>query len=77
MMRERPDAMSLLPTITVPTIVIGATHDPIIPADESRAMADQIPHGQAVIIDEVGHLSNLERPDVFNAAIINWMQRNV
>ncbi|MEY3990144.1 MAG: hypothetical protein RI985_1225 [Chloroflexota bacterium] len=77
MMRERPDASALLPHITVPTLVIGATHDPIIPADESRAMAAQIPHGQAIIIDEVGHLSNLERPDLFNSAIINWMQREV
>lgn len=77
MMRERPDATDLLPHITVPTLVIGATHDPIIPSDESRAMADNIPHGQVVIIDEVGHLSNLERPDIFNAAIINWMQRDV
>jgi pimeloyl-ACP methyl ester carboxylesterase len=75
MMRERPDATSLLPHITVPTLVIGATHDPIIPADESRAMADRVPNGHALIIDEVGHLSNLERPDIFNAAIINWMQR--
>lgn len=77
MMRERPDATPLLPHITVPTLVIGATHDPIIPAEESRAMAAQIPHCQTVIIDEVGHLSNLERPDLFNAAIINWMQHEV
>ena len=74
MMRERPDATPLLPQITVPTLVVGASDDPIIPAHESLQMATALPNGNAVIIAESGHLSNLERPDVFNRALRDWMR---
>ena len=74
MMRERPDATALLPHITVPTLVVGASDDPIIPAHESQQLASALPNSNAVIIDEAGHLSNLERPDVFNRALRDWMR---
>ena len=74
MMRERPDATALLPHITVPTLVIGASDDPIIPAHESQQLASALPNSNAVIITESGHLSNLERPDVFNRALRDWMR---
>ena len=74
MMRERPDAEGLLPHIHVPTVVIGATHDPIIPANESTQIATALPHGRAVIIADAGHLSNIEQPQHFNQALMEWMQ---
>ncbi len=75
MIGERPDATALLPTITVPSLVIGATDDPIITVSDSAAVATALPNAQCVILPQCGHLSNLEYPTQFTAALQSWLQR--
>lgn len=75
MIRDRPDASDLLPGITVPSLVIGASDDPIIPVSESQLVADALPNSHCEIIPACGHISNLERPAQFNAALARWMAR--
>jgi pimeloyl-ACP methyl ester carboxylesterase len=75
MIRDRPDASALLPTIQVPSLVIGATDDPIIQVAESQSVADALPNSQCVIVPQCGHISNLERPQLFNDTLIRWLTR--
>lgn len=75
MIRDRPDASALLPTIQVPSLVIGATDDPIMSVEESQLVADALPNSQCVIVPQCGHISNLERPQLFNDALIRWLMR--
>ncbi len=73
-MAERPDSTALLSTITVPTLVIFGAEDVITPAEtEGRSLADAIPGARLVIIPNAGHLSNLEQPDAFNAAVREFL----
>jgi len=65
-MAERPDSTSDLPGIDVPTLVITSTADQLIAPEVSLEMASQIPGAKAHTIEGVGHLTNLEAPDVFN-----------
>ena len=41
--------------------------------DDSRALATGIAGATLVVLPEAGHLSNLERPDAFNAAVLTWL----
>lgn len=75
MIRDRPDATDLLAHISVPSLVIGATDDPIIPASESARVAAALPHSHCVIIPQCGHISNLEQPQQFNHALDTWLAR--
>lgn len=75
MLRDRPDARDLLPNITVPTLVVGATDDPIMPVHESVALAKELPNSELVILQDCGHLSNIELPKPFNDAVLAWMKR--
>jgi len=73
-MAERPDSTALLSTITVPTLVVFGAEDIITPAEtEGRSLADAIPGAKLVIIPNAGHLSNLEQPEVFNAAVREFL----
>lgn len=74
MIGERPDATGLLPQIHVPSLVIGATDDPIIAVSESQAVAAGLPDAHCVIIPQCGHLSNLECPSQFTTALQAWLQ---
>lgn len=68
-MAGRPDSTPQLAEIAVPTLVIGAELDPLIPLDEIRTMAAAIPGSRLEEISGVGHLSNLEAPEAFTAVL--------
>jgi pimeloyl-ACP methyl ester carboxylesterase len=68
-MAERADYTSRLGEIAVPTLVVTSSADTLIPPDLTTPMAEAIPGATLEVIDGVGHLSNLEAPEAFNAAV--------
>ena len=68
-MRERPDSRPLLNEINVPTLVIGGEEDGISSPEVMGAMAEKIPGARHLTITDTAHLSNLEAPEKFNAAL--------
>lgn len=72
-MRDRPDRLALLPTITVPTLVICGAEDNAIPPSASEAMAKQIPSAKLVKIPATGHICNMEDPASFNRALLAFL----
>jgi 3-oxoadipate enol-lactonase len=72
-MRERPDSTPLLGHIGVPTLVVGGEEDGISSPEVMGAMAAKIPGAHHVTIKGTGHLSNLEAPEKFNAALKEFL----
>lgn len=68
-MAERPDSSADLATIDVPTLVITSDLDALIPADVTATIADGVPGARLESIEGAGHLSNVERPDVFDPIV--------
>ena len=68
-MALRADSSGTLPTIDVPTLVLVGRQDALIPAAASEAMAAAIPGATLTVLDDAGHLSNLDAPDAFTAAV--------
>jgi pimeloyl-ACP methyl ester carboxylesterase len=64
-MAERVDSTPDLPGIAVPTLVITSEEDALIPPDITAPIADAIPGARLERVPGAGHLTNLERPDVF------------
>jgi 3-oxoadipate enol-lactonase len=54
------------------TLVIGGTHDPVIPAPDVRYLVDTIPGAKFVELDS-SHLSNVEAADEFTKALLNFL----
>jgi pimeloyl-ACP methyl ester carboxylesterase len=71
-LRDRPDATPGLQSINVPTLVIVGELDALTPPSCAEAMMQHLPKGTLVVIPGAGHLSNIEAPDAFNAAIRTW-----
>ncbi|TAJ19817.1 MAG: alpha/beta fold hydrolase [Dehalococcoidia bacterium] len=74
-MADRVDSTPDLAGITVPTLVITSSNDAVILPDVAKAMAAQIPGATLVVIDGVGHMSNLEAPDEFNRLVREHLSR--
>jgi 3-oxoadipate enol-lactonase len=72
-MAERPDSTPDLATIDVPTLVLTSTDDRMIAPEISAEMAGLIPQGRLETIEGAGHLSNLEAPGAFDAALLEHL----
>jgi 3-oxoadipate enol-lactonase len=73
-MAERPDSEPLLRMIEVPTLVIVGEDDAITPPGEVALMARGIRGSQYEPIPDAGHLPNLERPELFDRVLHNFLQ---
>ncbi|AMV36873.1 alpha/beta fold hydrolase [Planctomyces sp. SH-PL62] len=73
-MAARPDRREDLRTITVPTLVVVGEKDAISPPDEARAIVEALPDARLAEIPEAGHLSPVENPEAFNAAILDFLR---
>lgn len=63
-----------LPAIAVPTLVVaGADDKPFLAATDY--MAAKIPRAQKVIIADAGHSVNLDQPELFNRAVVAFLDR--
>jgi pimeloyl-ACP methyl ester carboxylesterase len=71
----RPDSTSLLGSVAIPALVIHGEQDAIVSLDEARTVAAALPHGELVVIPGVGHLTNLEDPPAFTAALRGFLER--
>lgn len=67
---DQPDRVA---AIDIPTLVICGAHDVITPPSLSEDLARAIPGSEYVLIDGAGHLSNIEQPDRFNAAVDRFL----
>lgn len=74
-MKSRPDSTPGLGAITCPALVVCGDEDVLTPPAESQALASGLPSAHAVFLPRVGHLSNLEAPMAFNAALAAFLGR--
>lgn len=72
---SRPDSTPTLATIDVPTLVIVGDEDVLTPPAEARRLCDDIPTARVEILNQAGHLSNLERPAAFNTVMTEFLGR--
>ena len=59
-------------SITVPVLVIGFSDDVVLPPHLGREVADVLPNGRYLEIPDAGHLGFIEKPQVVNAAALDF-----
>ncbi|HUK08620.1 MAG TPA: alpha/beta fold hydrolase [Stellaceae bacterium] len=63
-----------LEKIKVPTHVVVGADDTLTPPATARDMAARIPSAKLTVIEQAGHLSNIEQPQRFNAAVLGFLR---
>ncbi len=74
---NRPDVTPALASIHVPTLIIVGDEDSITPPSVAEEMQSRIAGAELVRIPAAGHLSNLEQPARFNAALAGFLEHRV
>lgn len=70
---ERSETCSSLGEVAVPALIICGREDKVTPLSESEFMHENIPDSQLRVIDNAGHLSNLEQPAEFNKHLSDFL----
>ena len=69
-----PTAIQRLDEISVPTLaIVGSLDSPDFDTIAS-ILAKNIPDARKIIINNVGHMSNMENPDEFNEIVLNFFK---
>lgn len=71
---RRLDYIDRLGAIDLPTRVIVGAQDPATPPSAAEAMQARIRGSDLVVIDEAAHLANVEQPEAFNAAMLEFLE---
>jgi pimeloyl-ACP methyl ester carboxylesterase len=69
------DLREVLPTISVPTLLLYGDEDARSPRDDAERMHAAIPGSTLVVLPEVGHLANVEAPEAFNDAVRAFLRK--
>lgn len=72
-MAERRDQRQSLANIIAPTLIVVGREDAITPVADSELMHREIRGSRLDIIEGAGHVSNIERAEDFNKALIRFL----
>ncbi|HKG97917.1 MAG TPA: alpha/beta fold hydrolase, partial [Pyrinomonadaceae bacterium] len=73
-MAERDDQTSLLPQISSPTLILVGADDAITTVADSEKMHQAIKGSRLVVLENAGHVSNLEQTQQFNQALLDFLR---
>ena len=74
-MMARPDSGAQLTEIRWPTLIVVGGRDVLTPPSLSHDMQTHIAGATLETIPAAGHMSNLEQPGAFDAALIRFVDR--
>jgi pimeloyl-ACP methyl ester carboxylesterase len=74
MQRTQPDySASDLAEIRVPVAIVQSENDEFIKPEHAEYLARSIPAAELVILPGVSHFAPLQRPELFNAAVLRFL----
>ena len=71
------DASGALPDIRVPVQLIYGVDDQLTPPSIGVEAQALIPNSKLDVIDQAGHLTNIERPDEFNQLMCSFLKQHL
>jgi pimeloyl-ACP methyl ester carboxylesterase len=70
----RPDMAEAMRDVLVPTLLVVGAEDAITPPDCLERAEAIMPCARLLIVPQAGHMTPLEAPAVFNAALLEFLQ---
>ena len=71
---ERKETCSRLQEINIPVLIMVGKEDKITPIAAAQQLHEKILNSKLEIIQQAGHLSNLENPTAFNTHLVNFLE---
>ena len=63
--------------VRVPALMVSASDDFFLPPETTSKMEDQVPDLERRIIENCGHWTQYEQPQIVNRIILEWLERRM
>ena len=73
-MRDRKDYTPLLPGFRQPSLVVAGAEDRAASPNAVELLIAGLPRCESRIIRQAGHMVNMEQPEAFNAALLEFLE---
>lgn len=73
---ETHDVVAFLPDITVDTLIISSKEDYLTPMFEQEYIHNLMPNSNVVVLQECGHASMYEKPELFASLVLGFVKQN-
>lgn len=73
-MLARPDSHADLERVRVPTLLACGREDGVTPVQDHEAMLARVSGARLEIIENCGHLSTIEQPEIVNRVLRKWLR---
>lgn len=73
-MLSRPDSHADLERVRVPALLVCGREDPVTPVPDHEAMSARVPGARLEIIENCGHLSTIEQPEIVSRVLRRWLR---
>jgi pimeloyl-ACP methyl ester carboxylesterase len=68
-----PPAIDRLPEIRTPTLIIVGNRDVTDIHEICGLLFARVPHSREIVIENSGHIVNMEQPELFNRSVLNFL----
>lgn len=72
---SRKRALEMVADIQAPALIVHGNSDRLVPVEVARHLAEQRPDWQLEVLDDVGHVPQLEAPDRFLEVVSTWFKQ--
>jgi 3-oxoadipate enol-lactonase len=69
------NTLDRLNEIQCPALVVVGEHDHGTPPDMAKQIHENLPNSEFVLIESAAHIANIEQPEVFNQAVLTFLQK--
>jgi 3-oxoadipate enol-lactonase len=73
---SRVDTQDRLKEIKCPTFILVGEHDHGTPPDMARALHENLPGSELLIVPSAAHLSSIEQAQIFNQALLGFLEKS-
>ncbi len=70
---NRPNAEAVLPSISIPTLLLSGSDDAWSPVSQLKDIQQQITNSTFIEIENSGHMSTVEKPNEVALALRDWL----
>ena len=72
---KRDDVLESLSEVDIPALIIHGMEDTAIHHSRGQRLANALPNREYLLYEQLGHLSNLERPEIIQDALTAFLQK--
>lgn len=72
---ENHDVRDKLHLVEAPTLIVSSRQDYLTPFEDQKYLADRIKNNHHIVIENAGHASMYERPDLFVSLVLGFVNK--